>query len=78
MSTKKSKRQRLADVPIPSADQPFLTRLEACKLARVGTSTFDKAVEDKRITVRWNGTRMIVPRAEVVRFVEGLPTEPPA
>jgi hypothetical protein len=71
------KRRRLADVSVPSADQPFLTRLEACRLARIGTSTFDKAVAAKRIKVRWNGTRMIVERAEIIRFVESLPTEPP-
>ncbi len=62
---------------MPAADQPFLTRLEACRLARIGTSSFDKAVAEKRIKVRWNGIKIIVERAEIIRFVESLPTEPP-
>jgi hypothetical protein len=69
--------RRLADVPMPGPEQPFLTRLEACRLARIGTSTFDKAVADKRIKVRWNGIRIIVERVEIERFVKSLPTERP-
>jgi hypothetical protein len=72
-------KKRLRDVPMPQADQPFLTRLEACKLARIGTSAFDKAVAGKRINVRRNGeganARIIVERAEIERFVRSLPTE---
>ena len=67
-------KRRLADVPMPAADQPFLTRLEACKLARIGTWSFDKAVAEKRIKVRWNGNRMIVERREVERLVKNFPT----
>jgi len=59
---------------MPSADQPFLTRLEAYRLMRIGTSTFDKEVKKKRIKVRWNGTHMIVERAEAIRYVQSLPT----
>lgn len=70
-------KRRLADTPMPSPDQPFLTRLEACRVARIGTSTFDKAVAAKRLTVRWNGIRMIVERAEIERYVESLPTQRP-
>jgi hypothetical protein len=29
--------KRFADVPMPSADQPFLTRLEAYRLMRIGS-----------------------------------------
>src|ERR1700738_1992759 len=52
------KKRRLADVPMPRADAPFLTRLEACKIARLSEWTFDKAVAEKRRTVRWNGARI--------------------
>jgi hypothetical protein len=41
---------------------------------RIGTSTFDKEVKKKRIKVRWNGTHMIVERAEAIRYVQSLPT----
>jgi hypothetical protein len=37
---------------------------------------FDKAVADKRIRVRRNGTRILVPRSELNRFIEALPAEP--
>jgi hypothetical protein len=69
--------RRLAEVPMPSLEKQFLTRLEACRLARIGTSTFDRAVADKRLTVRWNGNRMIVERTEISRYVASLPTEKP-
>ena len=71
------KKTRLADVPMPPADQPFLTKLEACKVARIGTSTFEKAVTEKRLQVRRIGTRIVVPREELMRFVNSLPTERP-
>jgi hypothetical protein len=69
------RKRRLADVPMPPPDQEFLTRLEACRVARIGTTTFDKAVAAKRITVRWKGTHIVVERAEMVRYVKSLPTE---
>ena len=69
--------RRLAEVPMPALEKQFLTRLEACRLARIGTSTFDKAVAEKRLTVRWNGNRQIVERSEIARFVASLPTEKP-
>lgn len=68
------RKRRLADIPMPPADQPFLTRLEACKLARIGTTTFDKAVRQESIKVRWNGIRIIVERAEITRFIASLST----
>jgi hypothetical protein len=67
--------RRLAEVPMPSLEKEFLTRLEACRLARIGTSTFDEAVAQKRIIVHWNGNRMIVPRVEVARYIGSLPTD---
>lgn len=70
-------KRRLADTPMPTPDQPFLTRLEACRLARIGTSTFDKAVAAKRLTVRWNGIRIVVENAEIKRFMGTLPTDRP-
>ena len=70
--------RRLAEVPMPALEKEYLTRLEACRLARIGTSTFDTAVDEKRITVRWNGNRMIVERSEIARYIASLPTEKPA
>jgi hypothetical protein len=62
------------DVPLPPPEQEVLTRLEACRVARVSTSTFDRAVLAKRLHVKRNGTRILVKRAEVARcFFDALP-----
>lgn len=60
---------RVADVPLPPADEIHLTRLEACRVARIGLSTFDRAVIAKRLHVRRNGRRITVTRAEIDRFM---------
>jgi excisionase family DNA binding protein len=60
---------RVADVPLPSADEVNLTRLEACRLARIGLSTFDRAVNDKRLHVNRVGRKITVTRKELNRFM---------
>jgi excisionase family DNA binding protein len=44
-------------------------------VARVSESTFDRAVANKRISVRRLGLRILVKRAELDRWIETLPTE---
>jgi excisionase family DNA binding protein len=58
---------RPRDVPLPPPEEVVLTRLEACRVARISLPTFDKAVAEKRLTVHRNGRRITVPRAEVER-----------
>ena len=60
---------RPADVPLPPPEQFFLTRLEACRVARIGLSAFDNAVKDGRLPARRNGTRVIVTRPDLHRFM---------
>lgn len=60
---------RVADVPLPPKDEVVLTRLEACRIARIGLSTFDRAVLEKRIHVHRNGRRITVARFELERFM---------
>lgn len=57
------------DIPLPAADEVVLTRLEACRVARIGLSTFDRAVADKRLHVQKNGRRVTVTREELRRFM---------
>jgi excisionase family DNA binding protein len=63
------------DVPLPPPGEETLTRLEACRVARVSESTFDRAVANKRISVRRLGLRILIKRAELDRWIETLPTE---
>jgi hypothetical protein len=60
---------------MPSPEQVILTRLEVCRLARISPSTFDRARREKRISVKRNGLRILVTRAEAMRFIEALPDE---
>jgi hypothetical protein len=57
------------DIPMPDPDQPFLTRLECCRLGRISTSTFDRARKQKRLTVHYNGNRVIVENPEFRRYL---------
>lgn len=57
------------DVPLPGADEVVLTRLEACRVARIGLSTFDRAVIGKRLHVHRTGRRITVSRFELERFM---------
>jgi hypothetical protein len=57
------------DVPLPLADEVVLTRLEACRVARIGLSTFDRAVLAKRLRVQRNGRKISVTREELYRFM---------
>lgn len=66
---------RVADVPLPPLEQQMLTRLEACRVARIGLSTFDKAVADKRISVHRNGTRILVTRRALDAYIATMPGE---
>jgi hypothetical protein len=56
------------DIPMPDPDQPFLTRLECCRLGRISTSTFDRARKQKLLTVHYNGNRIIVEGSEFRRY----------
>lgn len=60
---------RPADVPLPHPDEVNLTRLEACRVARITTSTFDRAVSSKRLHVNRTGRKVTVKRAELDRFM---------
>jgi excisionase family DNA binding protein len=60
---------RPKDVPLPAKDEILLTRLEACRLARIGLSTFDRAVASKRLTVKRVGRKVLVKRGELDRFI---------
>jgi len=66
---------RPSDVPLPPIHEELLTRLEACRVARISLSSFDRAVKEGRIVVRRNGTRILVSRGELDRFIEALPSE---
>jgi excisionase family DNA binding protein len=57
------------DVPLPSKDEVILTRLEACRIARIGLSTFDRAVAEKRLVVSRVGRQIKVTREELNRFL---------
>lgn len=60
---------RPKDVPLPAKDEVLLTRLEVCRLARIGLSTFDRAVTAKRLTVKRVGRKVLVERSELDRFI---------
>lgn len=60
---------RPIDVPLPPPEEVILTRLEACRVARIGLSTFDRAVLAKRLRVQHNGRKITVTRPELNRFM---------
>jgi hypothetical protein len=62
-------RTRPNDVPLPSKDEVILTRLEACRVARIGLSTFDRAVKSGRLHVRRIGRKVMVEHREMNRFI---------
>jgi hypothetical protein len=64
---------RLKDVPLPPKDKENLTRLEACRVANIGTTAFYRAVKAGRLKVKRNGTKIIVMRSALNSFVESLP-----
>jgi excisionase family DNA binding protein len=57
------------DVPMPSPEEIVLTRLEVCRVARIGLSTFDRAVNNKRLRVHRIGRKVVVERKELNRFI---------
>jgi excisionase family DNA binding protein len=57
------------DVPLPAAGEVVLTRLEACRVARIGLSTFDRAVAANRLRVQRSGRKITVTREELSRFM---------
>jgi excisionase family DNA binding protein len=60
---------RPSDVPMPSPEEIVLTRLEVCRVARITTSTFDRAVSAKRLHVHRIGRKVVVERKELNRFI---------
>jgi excisionase family DNA binding protein len=64
---------RLRDVPLPSKDKENLTRLEACRVGSIGTTTFYKAVKSGRLKIKRNGTKIIVMRSALNEFIRNLP-----
>jgi excisionase family DNA binding protein len=60
---------RPADVPLPSPEETVLTRLEACRVARISLPTFDRAVLEKRLRVHRHGRKITVAREELRRFM---------
>ena len=63
---------RVTDVPLPPAEQLYLTRLEVCRIARIGLSTFDRAVLEGRLRVHRVGRRILVTREELDRFITSV------
>jgi hypothetical protein len=57
------------DVPLPSKDEVILTRLEACRVARIGLSTFDRAKDKGLIKVTYVGRKVMVTPEELRRFM---------
>ena len=66
---------RVADVPLPPPDEVVLTRLEACRVARIGLSTFDRAVLAGRLHVHRNGRKITVSRHELARYMGLIGTD---
>ena len=60
---------RPKDVPLPAKDEVLLTRLEACWLARIGLTTFDRAVNNGLVRVHRIGRKVMVAREELHRFI---------
>ena len=57
-------------VNLPDPSEPFLTRLQACRLAHIGLSTFDREVARGRLKVIRTGQRGIkVTREEIERYM---------
>jgi hypothetical protein len=53
---------RPSDVPLPPADEENLTRLEGCRVVRIGLTTFDQLVATGRLRVHRIGRRIVVKR----------------
>jgi excisionase family DNA binding protein len=60
---------RPCDTPLPCPEETILTRLEACRVARIGLSTFDRAVNEGRLRVSRIGRNIKVTREELNRFM---------
>lgn len=59
---------RPKDVQLPSKDEVILKRLEACRVARIGLSTFDRAAA-KRLQVQKNGRKVTVTPEDLRRYM---------
>jgi hypothetical protein len=66
---------RLRDVPLPPKEKEALTRLEACRVASIGTTAFYKAVKAGRLKIKRNGAKIIVMRSSLNSYLENLPEE---
>jgi len=60
---------RPTEVPLPPPEETNLTRLEACRVARIGLSTFDRAVASKKLRIQKSGRKITVTREELNRFM---------
>jgi excisionase family DNA binding protein len=64
---------KLKDTPLPPPEKLALTRMEACRVAGIGTTTFYKAVKAGTLKIKRNGTKIVVMRPAINSYLENLP-----
>jgi excisionase family DNA binding protein len=60
-----------AKVGLPSDDKLLVGRQEAAELLSISQRALDYLVANKHLQVRRIGTRVLIPRSELHRFVRG-------
>jgi hypothetical protein len=65
--------EALRDVPLPPKEKETLTRLEACRVASIGTTALYKAVKGGTLKIKRNGTKIIVKRSALNDYLHNLP-----
>jgi excisionase family DNA binding protein len=60
-----------AKVGLPADDKLLVGRQEAAELLSISQRALDYLVSNKQIQVRRIGTRVLIPRSELHRFVRG-------
>jgi excisionase family DNA binding protein len=60
-----------AKVGLPSDDKLLVGRQEAAELLSISQRALDYLVANKQLQVRRIGTRVLIPRSELHRFVRG-------
>jgi excisionase family DNA binding protein len=60
-----------AKVGLPTDDKLLVGRQEAAELLSISQRALDYLVSNKQIQVRRIGTRVLIPRSELHRFVRG-------
>ena len=62
-------KKRPSETKLPPPETTLLTRLEACAMARMGLSTFDRRVAAGVIQIRKHGHLVMVERSELERYM---------